>query len=215
MKIFEILTEAPKGLPPTIKPIKVPAFPKMPQQDGELGAGSQAGPTKDGGKYLSGSQGKFIWDTQGNPSKWQAPNFGGMSQTVDMKTGDITVILQQGGLDVSGVYDKTGKIKQGQGQASYDMGIAKASTGPQGNSITVRGGSPEQDQTVKMGETATAGSTSSGSMATVANPISANAKIKRDKNGVPMAPQKKNADGTAKNALELGNNLMGGATVKR
>jgi hypothetical protein len=215
MKIFEILTEAPKGLPPTIKPIKVPAFPEMPQQDGELGAGSQAGPTKDGGKYLSGSQGKFIWDTQGNPSKWQAPNFGGMSQTVDMKTGDITVILQQGGLNVSGVYDKTGKIKQGQGQASYDMGIAKASTGPQGNSITVRGGSPEQDQIVKMGETATAGSTSSGSMATVANPISANAKIKRDKNGVPMAPQKKNADGTAKNALELGNNLMGGATVKR
>ena len=64
-------------------------------------------------------------------------------------------------------------------------------------------------------ETATAGSTSSGSMATVANPASANAKIKRDKNGVPMAPQKKNADGTAKNALELGNNLMGGATVKR
>jgi hypothetical protein len=215
MKIFEILTEAPKGLPPTIKPIKVPAFPEMPQQDGELGAGSQAGPTKDGGKYLSGSQGKFIWDTQGNPSKWQAPNFGGMSQTVDMKTGDITVILQQGGLNVSGVYDKTGKIKQGQGQASYDMGIAKASTGPQGNSITVRGGSPEQDQIVKMGETATAGSTSSGNMATVANPISANAKIKRDKNGVPMAPQKKNADGTAKNALELGNNLMGGATVKR
>jgi hypothetical protein len=299
MKIFEILTEAPKGLPPTIKPIKVPAFPEMPQQDGELGAGSQAGPTKDGGKYLSGSQGKFIWDTQGNPSKWQAPNFGGMSQTVDMKTGDITVILQQGGLNVSGVYDKTGKIKQGQGQASYDMGIAKASTGPQGNSITVRGGSPEQDQTVKteagdlrstidaykqsfikktppeswlpdekyreqldnaikkygnnakklvayirsdndfmlwfaklperdylkkdamaiirptVSETATAGSTSSGNMATVANPISANAKIKRDKNGVPMAPQKKNADGTAKNALELGNNLMGGATVKR
>ena len=216
-----------------------------------------------------------------------------------MKTGDITVILQQGGLNVSGVYDKTGKIKQGQGQASYDMGIAKASTGPQGNSITVRGGSPEQDQTVKteagdlrstidaykqsfikktppeswlpdekyreqldnaikkygnnakklvayirsdndfmlwfaklperdylkkdamaiirptVSETATAGSTSSGNMATVANPISANAKIKRDKNGVPMAPQKKNADGTAKNALELGNNLMGGATVKR
>ena len=215
MKIFEILTEAPKGLPPTIKPIKVPAFPEMPQQDGELGAGSQAGPTKDGGKYLSGSQGKFIWDTQGNPSKWQAPNFGGMSQTVDMKTGDITVILQQGGLNVSGVYDKTGKIKQGQGQASYDMGIAKASTGPQGNSITVRGGSPEQDQIVKMGETATAGGTGAGDIGVVANPPAARQKIKTGKNGTPEAPQKKNADGTAKNALELGNNLMGGATVKR
>lgn len=63
-------------------------------------------------------------------------------------------------------------------------------------------------------EDATAGATTS-SMATVANPISANAKIKRDKNGVPIAPQKKNADGTAKNALELPNNLMGGKTIKR
>lgn len=65
-----------------------------------------------------------------------------------------------------------------------------------------------------IGETATAGGTSAGAMATVANPPSANAKIKR-KNGVPIAPQKKNKDGTAKNALELGNNLMGGGTVKR
>ena len=48
----------------------------------------------------------------------------------------------------------------------------------------------------------------------VANPPSANAKIKR-KNGAPVAPQKKNKDGTAKNALELGNNLMGGGAVKR
>ena len=83
---------------------------------------------------------------------------------------------------------------------------------------------PERDYLKKDGmaiirptvsETATAGSTSSGNMATVANPISANAKIKRDKNGVPMAPQKKNADGTAKNALELSNNLMGGKAIKR
>jgi hypothetical protein len=56
--------------------------------------------------------------------------------------------------------------------------------------------------------------TSAGAIATVANPPSANAKIKR-KNGAPVAPQKKNKDGTAKNALEIGNNLMGGGTVKR
>ena len=56
--------------------------------------------------------------------------------------------------------------------------------------------------------------TTAGSVATVANPPSANAKIKR-KNGAPVAPQKKNKDGTAKNALELGNNLMGGGAVKR
>jgi hypothetical protein len=67
----------------------------------------------------------------------------------------------------------------------------------------------------EMSEDATAGATSAGAMATIANPPSANAKIKR-KNGVPIAPQKKNKDGTAKNALEQpGGNLMGGSTVKR
>jgi hypothetical protein len=61
----------------------------------------------------------------------------------------------------------------------------------------------------ELGETTTA-----GSVAVVANPPSANAKIK-SKKGAPVAPQKKNKDGTAKNALELGNNLMGGGAVKR
>ena len=64
-------------------------------------------------------------------------------------------------------------------------------------------------------EDATAGATSSGNIASVANPQAAKQKIKRDKNGVPVAPQKKNPDGTAKNALELSNNLMGGKAIKR
>ncbi len=64
-------------------------------------------------------------------------------------------------------------------------------------------------------ETATAGGTSSGAVATVANPPAARQKIKLGKNGTPEAPQKKNKDGTAKNALELSNNLMGGSTIKR
>ena len=38
---------------------------------------------------------------------------------------------------------------------------------------------------------------------------------KRDKNGVPKAPQKKNPDGTAKNALDINNSLMGGKVAKR
>ena len=66
-----------------------------------------------------------------------------------------------------------------------------------------------------LGETATAGATSAGSIAAVVNPIAAKAKIKRNKYGMPVAPQKKNADGTAQNALDLTNNLMGGKVVKR
>ena len=64
-------------------------------------------------------------------------------------------------------------------------------------------------------EAATAGATSAGSVASVANPPAAKAKIKRDKKGVPKAPQKTNPDGTAQNAQNMDKNLMGGPPVKR
>tara|TARA_B100001057_G_scaffold28080_1_gene25810 strand:+ start:1605 stop:1940 length:336 start_codon:yes stop_codon:yes gene_type:complete len=60
-----------------------------------------------------------------------------------------------------------------------------------------------------------AGVTQAGNIAAVANPKQAYGHRKRDKNGVPKAPQKKNPDGTAKNALDISNNLMGGETIKR
>jgi hypothetical protein len=66
-----------------------------------------------------------------------------------------------------------------------------------------------------MKESATAGGTGAGSIASVANPTAARQKIKRDKNGLPVAPQLKNADGTAKNALNVNNNLLGSKTIKR
>tara|TARA_B100000900_G_scaffold46723_1_gene34734 strand:- start:13 stop:219 length:207 start_codon:yes stop_codon:yes gene_type:complete len=37
----------------------------------------------------------------------------------------------------------------------------------------------------------------------------------RDKNGVPKAKQKRNKDGTAKNALDITNNLLTGGSIKR
>jgi len=67
-------------------------------------------------------------------------------------------------------------------------------------------------------EDASAGATSSGNIASVANPRAAYAKIKRDKYGVPIAPQRKNSDGTAKNALDGKDTLMASAkpkTIKR
>ena len=65
-------------------------------------------------------------------------------------------------------------------------------------------------------ETATAGGTSAGAVASVSNPITAHSKPKkRGKYGAPEAPQKKNADGTAKNAQDVDKNLMGGKTIKR
>ena len=73
----------------------------------------------------------------------------------------------------------------------------------------------DDDEENNIKETASSGATSAGAIASVANPISARAKIKRDRTGVPKAPQKKNTDGTAKNALDMSNNLMGGATIRR
>ena len=64
-------------------------------------------------------------------------------------------------------------------------------------------------------EVATAGATSSGSIATVVNPKQAYGQRPRDEKGLPKAPQKKNKDGTAKNALDVKDNLMGGKTIKR
>ena len=66
-----------------------------------------------------------------------------------------------------------------------------------------------------MKETATAGATSAGNIATVVNPKQAYGHRPKDKKGLPKAPQKKKADGTAVNALDMSNNLMGGATVSR
>ena len=64
-------------------------------------------------------------------------------------------------------------------------------------------------------EVATAGGTSAGSIATVASVPGAKRKVKKDKNGIPKAPQATNADGTAKNALDMKANVMGGKTIKR
>tara|TARA_B100000683_G_scaffold16106_1_gene16049 strand:- start:393 stop:611 length:219 start_codon:yes stop_codon:yes gene_type:complete len=64
-------------------------------------------------------------------------------------------------------------------------------------------------------EVATAGATSAGSIASVANPKQAYGHRPRDEKGLPKAPQKKNKDGTAKNALDVKDNLMGGKTIKR
>ena len=63
-------------------------------------------------------------------------------------------------------------------------------------------------------EEASATATASGNIAAVANPVQAHAKLKRDKNGIPVAPQKKKPDGTAVNALDVKANIMG-TPIKR
>jgi len=66
-----------------------------------------------------------------------------------------------------------------------------------------------------LGEEATTGATSAGNIASISSVPGAKRKVKKDKNGVPKAPQALNPDGTAKNALDLNANVMGGKPVKR
>jgi len=79
-----------------------------------------------------------------------------------------------------------------------------------------------------LGETATAGATSAGNIATVVSPHVAIGKDRGKKSytgspgksgtkapAVPKAVQAKNPDGTAKNALDIKNNIFGGGAVKR
>ena len=76
------------------------------------------------------------------------------------------------------------------------------------------------DNTMKIrelfNEEATAGATSAGNIASVANPRAAHSKPKKKgKYGAPQAPQRKNPDGTAKNAVDIDDTLMGSKTIKR
>lgn len=72
----------------------------------------------------------------------------------------------------------------------------------------------EEEDSIK--ETATSGATSAGSIAGIASVPGAKRKIsKKGKYGAPAAPQVKNPDGTAKNALDVNKNIMGGKPIKR
>jgi hypothetical protein len=76
-----------------------------------------------------------------------------------------------------------------------------------------KGGTGSRGINKGIGETATAGATSAGNVASVSNKQSN--PTKKGKHGAPEAPQHKNNDGTVKNALNTNDNLFGGKTVKR
>tara|TARA_B110000240_G_scaffold10936_1_gene11553 strand:- start:18 stop:599 length:582 start_codon:yes stop_codon:yes gene_type:complete len=65
-------------------------------------------------------------------------------------------------------------------------------------------------------EEATAGGTNAGMVGSISSVVGAKRTVaKTGKYGAPKAPQATNADGTAKNALNMKANVMGGKTIKR
>ena len=58
--------------------------------------------------------------------------------------------------------------------------------------------------------------TSASDIAALPNPRAAHSKPKKKgRYGAPQAPQRKNPDGTAKNAVDIDDTLMGSKTIKR
>lgn len=118
MKVFEIY-ENESPFPKKITPAPVPAFPKMPQTDGEQADGSTVSTTQDGGKKLSGADGTFFWDKNGQPKKWHISLVDGLTQIHNARTGDITVYYAAGGAKVAVTYDKDGNYKSGESSYRY------------------------------------------------------------------------------------------------
>jgi hypothetical protein len=143
---------------------------------------------------------------------------------VAKKAGDgIDELVKKGGENIDAIKDQVSAALGGSGFAKVVAFASKYAIPGLAAVAILYGGKKIWDYATKAGEedpklateNATMGATASGNVASVANPIAANAKIKRDKNGVPVAPQKKNKDGTAINALDMKNNIMGGKAIKR
>ena len=134
MKMFEVLLEA-DTMPQKIKPLAVPQFPEMPQQEGDLGDGAIARQTKLG-MTLSNADGTFLWDASGKPSQWRSPAMAGMSQSHNLKTGVITVRYNNGGLKVTKRFDKDGNSLDA-GDVAYGMGDVNMSKNADGSENNV------------------------------------------------------------------------------
>jgi len=129
-----------------------------------------------------------------------------------------------------------GKILKSQGQPkvfdwkkganNYALAILKNKPELQGKIFLTK--RAEDDTSTGIAETATVGATNAASVGTVVSPHLAIGKDRGKKSytgspgksgtkapAVPKTVQKKNPDGTAKNALDMPNNIFGGGAVKR
>jgi hypothetical protein len=145
----------PEELGQMLKSAGWPAFlqvepPPMPQ--GQLQDGEKLEPQADGTTIYSGGFGFYTYDKAGKPIKYVTPNFSGISQSVDLITGNINIRYIAGPLDVSANFDKTGKPLDSM-QAQYDLGLGVLGIGKDNGittkSWTARGPSEEDPITQK------------------------------------------------------------------
>ena len=105
-----------------LTPVKVPPIPQLPAQDGELGDGRKVTVNADGTRTYGSDTGMFTYNAQGKAIKYQPPSIGGLTQVVDLITGQTSTNFKQGPTTINRTHDATGKsLRTG---LNYDLGVA-------------------------------------------------------------------------------------------
>ena len=112
----------PVGLP-AVTPIKVPAIPQLPAQDGELEGRGIVRTNPDGTRTYSTGMGTFTYDTQGKAITYATPQMMGLGQSINLANNQTTRKYNSGPLATSQRVDANGKPLQT--KINYDIGTAK------------------------------------------------------------------------------------------
>jgi hypothetical protein len=112
----------PEGLP-AVTPIKVPAIPQLPAQDGEFEGSGIVRTNPDGTRTYSTGMGTFTYDTQGKAITYATPQMMGLGQSINLANNQTTRKYNSGPIATSQRVDANGKPLQT--KINYDIGTAK------------------------------------------------------------------------------------------
>jgi hypothetical protein len=112
----------PVGLP-AVTPIKVPAIPQLPAQDGEFEGSGIVRTNPDGTRTYSTGMGTFTYDTQGKAITYATPEMMGLGQSINLANNQTTRKYNDGPIATSQRVDASGKPLET--DVAYDIGTAK------------------------------------------------------------------------------------------
>jgi hypothetical protein len=125
-KFLRMVKEAEINQPtalPAVTPIKVPAIPQLPAQDGELEGSGIVRTNADGTRTYSTGMGTFTYDAQGKAITYATPQMMGLGQSINLANNQTTRKYNSGPLATSQRVDANGKPLET--DVEYDLGAAK------------------------------------------------------------------------------------------
>lgn len=144
-KFLRVVTEAEINQP-AVTPVKVPAIPQLPAQDGDQGDGSRLTTNSDGTKTYAGAFGTFIYDAQGKAIKYSTPSFSGASQTIDLTNNQTTQNYNTGPMNTTQTVDANGNVVSH--NTEYDLGVGKMAMGQDAKGIKSKTYTPAGDEQI-------------------------------------------------------------------